>query len=288
MRLRDPFGWALLALVTLGALALAAHASVHGDVSPEVAHHIHGALGMLVAAGAVLAGLAAARGAVTARARALAEAEAEKGVALAALVHELRNPLSGISLLAGAVAEDAASTPAAAHATRLKAEVDALARLVDEGLAEARDLPPERRAVPLAPLLAEVAAQVRPLADGRGVEVRVAADGEARADRDQLRRALVNLARNAVEASPENGVVLLAGRPGAAGGGAVLEVEDRGPGLDAAARQRLFRPFTTTKAQGTGLGLALAKRVADAHGGTLELLPREGGGTLARLTLPDG
>jgi signal transduction histidine kinase len=119
--------------------------------------------------------------------------------------------------------------------------------------------------------------------------VQVAGEGEAQADREKLRRALLNLARNAVEASPDNGVVVLSGRRGGAddGGGALLEVLDRGPGLDEAARERLFRPFFTTKAQGTGLGLALAKKVADAHGGTLSLLPRQGGGTLARLTVPE-
>jgi signal transduction histidine kinase len=70
------------------------------------------------------------------------------------------------------------------------------------------------------------------------------------------------------------------------GRGAMLEVLDRGPGLSAEARGNLFRPFFTTKERGTGLGLALAKKVADAHGGTLALLDREGGGTTARLQVP--
>ena len=285
VRLRDAFTWALLAFAALGGLALLARATAHGDLSPEAAHHLQGALGLLVAAGALVAGLAAARGGAAARARARAEAEAERAVALAGLAHELRNPLNGLSLLAVALAEDVAGTPAAAHAARLAAEVEALTRLVEGGLTEVRPLAPARRAVPLGPLLEEVAALLRPLAAGRGVEVTVAASGEARADRDQLRRALVNLVRNALEASPDNGVVALAASR--AGAGAVLEVHDRGPGLDEAARQRLFQPFATTKPHGTGLGLALAQRVAAAHGGALALLPRPGGGTVARLTVPD-
>ncbi len=71
-----------------------------------------------------------------------------------------------------------------------------------------------------------------------------------------------------------------------ADGEAVIEVRDRGPGLAADARASLFRPFFTTKERGTGLGLALAKKVADAHGGTLALEDREGGGTVARLAVP--
>jgi signal transduction histidine kinase len=65
-----------------------------------------------------------------------------------------------------------------------------------------------------------------------------------------------------------------------------VEVRDRGPGLSAGARERLFRPFFTTKEKGTGLGLALAKKVTDAHGGTLAVEDRPGGGTVARVALP--
>ncbi len=205
--------------------------------------------------------------------------------ARAGLAHELRAPLGAVALLAEAAADAAAGTPAAPHLARLRAEVAALGETVEELLDEARAASPRRAPVALAPLLEEVAALVAPQAAARGLEVRVAGGGEARADRVQLRRALLNLARNAVEASPDNGVVeLTAAREGAA---AALTVADRGPGLDEAARARLFEPFVTGKPHGTGLGLALARRVAEAHGGALALLPREGGGTEARLTVPD-
>ncbi|HET6437658.1 MAG TPA: ATP-binding protein, partial [Anaeromyxobacter sp.] len=105
-----------------------------------------------------------------------------------------------------------------------------------------------------------------------------------RGDREQLRRALVNLTRNAVEAAPAASEVVVAAF--GEGKGATLEVRDRGPGLSKEARSHLFQPFFTTKEKGTGLGLALAKKVADAHGGTLTLVEREGGGTVARLSIP--
>jgi signal transduction histidine kinase len=72
----------------------------------------------------------------------------------------------------------------------------------------------------------------------------------------------------------------------AGGSGAAIQVGDRGPGLSPEARQRLGEPFFTTRERGTGLGLALARKAALAHGGALEVLDREGGGTLARLALP--
>jgi signal transduction histidine kinase len=94
----------------------------------------------------------------------------------------------------------------------------------------------------------------------------------------------VNLVRNAVEASPPGGDVEVEARDG--GGEAVIEVRDRGPGLTPEAQASLFRPFFTTKERGTGLGLALAKKVADAHAGRLEVAARAGGGTVARLVVP--
>jgi signal transduction histidine kinase len=108
--------------------------------------------------------------------------------------------------------------------------------------------------------------------------------GTARADREQLRRAAVNLVRNAVEAAPVASEVEVSAHT--AEGDAIVEVRDRGPGLAVEARASLFRPFFTTKERGTGLGLALAKKVADAHGGALALEDREGGGTVARLAVP--
>jgi signal transduction histidine kinase len=117
------------------------------------------------------------------------------------------------------------------------------------------------------------------------VSLGVEAEGEARADREQVRRALVNLVRNAIEAAPAASEVELAAW--SAGGEAVFEVRDRGPGLSPEARASLFRPFFTTKERGTGLGLVLAKKVAEAHGGRLTVSDRAGGGTTARLVLPD-
>ncbi|HVI92976.1 MAG TPA: HAMP domain-containing sensor histidine kinase [Anaeromyxobacter sp.] len=216
--------------------------------------------------------------------RALRARDEERETLLAGIAHEVRNPLGALDLFAGLLAEELGHKPEAAHVARIKAELASLSRVVEEFLDYARARPPLREPVPLALLLGEVADLNQPLASERQVSLAVDADGEARADREQLRRAAVNLVRNAVEAAPAASEVELFGH--VADGEAVIEIRDRGPGLAAGARASLFRPFFTTKERGTGLGLALAKKVADAHGGTLGLADREGGGTVARLVIP--
>jgi len=211
----------------------------------------------------------------------------ERETLLAGIAHEVRNPLGGMELFTGLLAEELAGRPEAAHVDRIRAELDTLSRVVDEFLDYARARPLQTEPCDLGGLVAEVADLVQPAALERGIRVTTSARGSCAADREKLRRAVLNLARNAVEATPDGGTVEIVGSA-EAGGGASLEVLDRGPGLTAEARAKLFRPFFTTKERGTGLGLALAKKVADAHGGALELLPRDGGGTVARLGLPPG
>jgi signal transduction histidine kinase len=218
--------------------------------------------------------------------RALHARGEERETLLAGIAHEVRNPLAALDLFAGLLAEELETRPEGAHVARIRAELAALTKVVEEFLDYARARPPVREPVDLGLLLAEVADLAQPLAADRHVSVTVEGAGAARADREQLRRAAVNLVRNAVEAAPAASVVELVAR--AADGGALIEVADRGAGLSVEARERLFRPFFTTKQRGTGLGLALAKKVADAHGGTLALDDREGGGTVARLAIPGG
>jgi two-component system sensor histidine kinase HydH len=109
-------------------------------------------------------------------------------------------------------------------------------------------------------------------------------------DADLVARALENLVRNALEAMPEGGnltVRTAAGRAGNGGEGRVIvSVEDCGKGMDARQAERAFNEFYTTKATGSGLGLAFVKRVAEAHGGDASLKSRVGEGTVVEMCLP--
>jgi signal transduction histidine kinase len=105
-------------------------------------------------------------------------------------------------------------------------------------------------------------------------------------DRDQMQRALVNMVKNAIEAMPAGGHVTV--RAQAADGGIVLEVADNGPGMSADTRARMFEPYFTTKAEGTGLGLAVVHRIVTEHEGRLSVDETPGGGTTFRIWLPRG
>ncbi|MBN8229113.1 two-component sensor histidine kinase [Corallococcus macrosporus] len=107
---------------------------------------------------------------------------------------------------------------------------------------------------------------------------------ECAGDEDLLANALENLVRNAFEAMPSGGTLTVRTRQD--GDALEVEVEDTGSGMDARTRERAFDDFYTTKATGSGLGLAFVRRVAEAHGGTASLTSGEGRGTILRLRLP--
>ena len=103
-------------------------------------------------------------------------------------------------------------------------------------------------------------------------------------DPEAVRRALINLVRNAIQASPPDEEVRVVSRRD--GDSARLVVLDRGGGIDSERVPNLFDPFVSGTPTGTGLGLALVRRVAEEHDGEIRLSPREQGGTAAQLSLP--
>src|SRR5262245_5525705 len=210
------------------------------------------------------------------------------GQLAAGLAHELRNPLASLS---GAVELLAADLPKTdRHSLTLsqivQRETARLNRLVSDFLTYARPGPGHSVPVPLRALLEELAALVaRDATLGVEVDVHVSGELAALGNPDQLRQVFWNLVRNAAESEPRDRRVHVSGRSATAGELEVL-VEDQGCGIAPETMERLFEPFHTTKAKGTGLGLATVHRVVEAHGGRIGVTSELGRGTAVRVHLP--
>ncbi len=194
----------------------------------------------------------------------------------AGLAHQLRNPLATIKGSCQLLLESAA----AGNVKRLEAvlaQTERMERLVGHLLDYARPPQPEPQAVALRSVLEELTEL-----DPR-VAVEIADDLAARVDPEHLQQILANLVENALQAGPPTNAVEV--RAAATARAVELTIADRGPGPEGEP-EHLFEPYVTSRADGTGLGLPIARALAQANGGELELRPRPGGGMLALLTLP--
>ena len=222
-----------------------------------------------------------------------AERLAATGEISARMAHEVRSPISAIGLNVEMLDEIVASCPGSMMADAgdlvrgIKAEVGRLAELTSEYLSFAR-LPKARlEEESIAELVQELVGFLRPEAERRSVTLAGECDGTIPLfpfDRDLTRRALLNLVKNGIEASPPGGRVLVSARLD--GDAVAVSVTDAGGGVDARIAEHLFEPFFTTKSQGTGLGLAIARQIAREQGGSLAWKNRSDGGACFTLTLP--
>ena len=208
---------------------------------------------------------------------------------LGGVAHEVKNPLGGIELFAGLLHEELSSvTPnskdALDHTKRIRRELDYLKRIVDDFLAFAREQKMAKSPFTAVGWL-QTAVDVL-TGDARQKNVTFvlhAEEATLEGDFNLLTSALVNLVKNAVQASPEGKSVRLSGRR--AGERYRIEVADEGAGIPGELQARIFEPFFTTREKGTGLGLPLARKLVEAHRGTLSLESAPGRTTF-RLELP--
>jgi signal transduction histidine kinase len=217
-----------------------------------------------------------------------AERLATIGQFAASIGHELRNPLgvieSSLFLLRQHLGPEASKAPnVAKHLDRIAGEVKRSNKTIHDLLELARNRPPRRQRVALAPLVDE-AAQAALLPPEVTVEKAMPLGLAGDVDPDQLRQVLVNLLANASQAMSGRGHVAVEGAA-APDGGVRLCVRDDGPGVPEEVRYRIFEALFTTKAKGSGLGLALCRRILEAHGGTIELEPTARGACFV-LALP--
>jgi signal transduction histidine kinase len=188
---------------------------------------------------------------------------------LALVAHEIRNPLGGLELFASAAADTADATERRRLMGRVRGEVEALNRIINDFLTFARPLQADRHG-------SDLREPIRDAAELSGVEMereqcRLEVDLPSEplmavADASQVKRAVLNLLHNAAQVATR--VRLSAERSGTE---VLVTVVDDGPGIPEDRRERVFEPFITDKEKGAGLGLAIVRKVAEAHGGRVEV-----------------
>ncbi len=229
---------------------------------------------------------------------------AAMGKAAAAIAHEVKNSLNGLSVALDLLAERRAPPGSAAEVhAQARSEIARLRGVADDLTLFAAPPRLELGDADLHELCQRAAASAADRAQDCGVEIALDLGPDdtpvsVRGDAHKLLGALQNVVRNGVEAMGPGAFGEELGSPPPAlerrldvalrrgTSEATVEISDRGPGIAPEIRPRLFEPFFTTKRGGTGLGLAIAHRVVEAHGGRIGARDREGGGTVFRIELP--
>lgn len=227
---------------------------------------------------------------------------------LSGIAHEVRNPLGGMELFCGLLAEDLADEPERAeYVAKVRRELSHLERVVNDFLEYARRRPLDLRRFVASELLGEV---TQLLAWDLACELKAEPSGELEltADKERLHAVLINLVRNAGQATAQSGTVTLIARAirsldelpeldrheakevlvpeMASGDWRAIMVIDEGAGIPAEKLSGVFEAFYTTKEKGSGLGLALARKIVEEHGGGLAAASTQGSGTVMAVILP--
>jgi len=215
--------------------------------------------------------------------------EQELQMMLSGIAHEVRNPLGGIAIFSGLLREELADNPnLSSYVERIERELESLKRVVNDFLDYARRLPPTLITTNLFDLGEDVLELLRSEAAAKQVKVHFESPKKLASvvDKEQIRRALINLVRNAIQSTPAQGEVVLS--MANQDEDLLMEIRDTGSGIPKEHLEKLFTPFFTTREQGTGLGLALVKKIVDLHHGKIDVESQPGRGTVFRLVLPRG
>lgn len=216
------------------------------------------------------------------------------GTMAAGMVHELKNPLTVFLARATLLRHSAAEHPVldaqevARAATKLEDAADQMKRIVDSLSLYSKPPKAEAQTLEAALLLTTTFEMLTFSARKAGVQLTVDMPTPGLrllGDRSHLLQVLLNLATNAIEAVGSGGLVTLAARPGEERD-VIFEVADNGPGIPPEVQARIWEPFFTTKAEGTGLGLAVVRSLVEEMGGTIVLEGRPRRGTMFRLSFP--
>jgi signal transduction histidine kinase len=213
---------------------------------------------------------------------------ASLGALAAGVAHEIRNPLTAIKFRLYSLKK---SLPVGMadneDAVVIGDEISRLERIVKDFLQFARPSEPELITIPTHRILQEVHDLLKPQLKKASIELKLETSESVwvRADTQQIKQVLINLIQNSADSIGHNGTITLRARNGA-DAFAVMEVIDNGKGIPSDVQQRLFDPFFTTKEGGTGLGLPIAARIVEKHGGELRYQTQLNHGTTFSIVLP--
>jgi len=210
------------------------------------------------------------------------------GQMAAGMAHEVRNPLASITASASRLRKGGLADGIRDELLGIvEKESTRLDGVVRDFLGYARPARLVITSCDVNTVVAETVSLAGHNALERAVTIRLETDsaaGPVSADPSRLKQALLNLLLNAVQAAPGGSKVLVKTASGRKE--IIVSIRDSGAGLDPGIRSRLFEPFATTKPDGMGLGLSIARQIVEAHGGRLALEDAPGGGTVARITMP--
>ena len=217
-----------------------------------------------------------------------AEHMATLGEMATGLAHEIRNPLAGIAGVIEIIGRDLPTTsPARAVVKDVRQEIARINRIVSDLLQTARPHPPKVRKSDLNTTVEHAVMLGRQQALSKGSEITLLKDPslpEIEHDSDQIHQVLLNLLLNSLQAIDAKGkIAVVVERKGDT---AVIEVADTGRGISPELLPNIFRPFFTTKGDGTGLGLSLARRIVEDHQGRIDVASTVGQGTTFSVVLP--
>jgi len=217
-----------------------------------------------------------------------AEHLATLGELATGLAHEIRNPLAGIAGVIEIVARDLpASSPAKSVVKDIRLEIAQINRILTDLLETARPRPPEMRCCDLNTTVEHAVMLARQQVFSKPIEIlfqRTSAPLEVEHDSDQIHQVLLNLLLNALQAIEGEGKIEVAIEE--LQNDVSITVSDTGRGIPAVHLPNIFRPFFTTKGNGTGLGLSLARRIVQEHEGHIDVASEVGKGTSFSVVLP--
>jgi signal transduction histidine kinase len=210
----------------------------------------------------------------------------------ASIAHEIRNPITAAKSLVQQMGEDPSSLDNVEYANVALEELQRVEKSISHLLRFAREEDVEMTDVRLSDVVDSAIESFRDriVQNDVGLDLDVAPAVGMRADPDKLRRVIINLVGNALDAFEEKEIISprlqIQSGENLAGTEIWIRVKDNGPGIEPEKLDKIFSPFYTSKTSGTGLGLAISKKLVDAHGGSIEAHSAPGSGTEFLLTFP--